>query len=469
MKIKIKFKYRVVLFSLVVMALMFLAIVVFFNQLARDTDRQWLRSAICMEVRKLVLYGGSNVDRLVTPSFVRAMDLANPNAVALLWIPRDGQVPYRTANWVSQFEYKNLTWSVRMIPLVNPTDKAMLTVACYESKSIVNGYAWLMAKATGSMGEAVIAVDPRFLMYKASTLFESWVSGFYIPFALVVGLISAGLLAWYASLPIKIINDAIQKTSVLGALRPVELPIQVPEFRGLIDKYNVMLDALNKSYQQAARFSADAAHELKTPLTILQGRIEHGLLTTYDTGHQQLLIALQAEVAQLSSITDKLLLLSQLDSGHLALDKKVIDWTQVMHELLADAAMALDGLALKASIAPSLKLKGDEILLSRLCNNLIANAMSYCVSPETIQVSSRQLDNVIETRFRNGCKSLSLEQRKRLFDRFYRGEASLYQGTDGSGLGLSLSREIARVHGGNLFLENTPDDVFELRLVLPVG
>ncbi len=469
MHIKIKFKYRILLFSLGVMAIMLLAIVVFFNRLARETDRQALRSAMCMEVRKLVLYKGHNVDTLVTPRFVRAMDLANPNAVALSWIPSDGRTPYRTANWDGQLESKNLTWIPRTIPPVSPPDKALLTIACDETKLIVNGYSWLMARARTSAGEAVIAVDIRSLMFRVSALFTSWATGFYIPFALVLGLASAWLLAWYVFLPIKLITNAIKNTSSTAELKQDGLPIYVPEFEGLINDYNAMLLALNKSFQQAVRFSADAAHELKTPLTILQGRIEGALATTYDVGHQQLLIGLQMEVQQLSRITSKLLLLSQADSGHLVLDKRIIDWTQVMHELLADATMVLDGLVLKASIAPSLKLKGDEILLSRLCNNLIANAMSYCVSPETIQVSSRQLDDVIETRFRNGCKSLSLEQRKRLFDRFYRGEASLYQGTDGSGLGLSLSREIARVHGGDLFLENTPDDVFELRLVLPVG
>ena len=228
-----------------------------------------------------------------------------------------------------------------------------------------------------------------------------------------------------------------------------------------------MLKRLEVSFQQATRFSADAAHELKTPLTILQGRIEQALTSTIEPVQQQLLSGLQEEVTHLSVITRKLLVLSQADAGHLVLDRKTVNWSELLESILTDAVLFVDGRKFTITIEPKLQVSGDATLLHQLCNNLIMNAILHGREASWIIVSANAIDGKVETLFSNACKPVSSEERARFFDRFYRGEIVRDKGTNGSGLGLSLAREIARAHGGDLLLLPSADDVVTLRLWLP--
>ena len=113
--------------------------------------------------------------------------------------------------------------------------------------------------------------------------------------------------------------------------------------------YNLMLERLDISFQQASRFSADAAHELKTPLTILQGRIERAITQADGRAIQADLSDMLDEVGRLSAITRKLLLLAQADAGRMALQRTQVDLTELLDALVADAQMLESGHSLRAA------------------------------------------------------------------------------------------------------------------------
>ena len=104
------------------------------------------------------------------------------------------------------------------------------------------------------------------------------------------------------------------------------------EFKELIDAYNRMLDRLEASFHQATRFSADAAHELRMPLTSLQGQIEQAMRLSGDEPIQVQLSQMLDEAGRLSSITRKLLLLSQADAGKLALLRTPVDLSSMLQD-----------------------------------------------------------------------------------------------------------------------------------------
>jgi signal transduction histidine kinase len=228
-----------------------------------------------------------------------------------------------------------------------------------------------------------------------------------------------------------------------------------------------MLERLQISFQQASRFSADAAHELKTPLTILQGRLEQAVNHSDNRAIQAELTGLQDEVGRLTSITRKLLLLSQADAGRLALNITQIDLSGMLVELLSDAEMLLSGQELSSAIEPNLFTQGDVLLLRQMFNNLVSNAVRYCRPAGSILVTASARHGGIEVVFRNACDPISQESRSHFFDRFYRGEASHNRAIEGNGLGLSLAREIARAHGGDLMLMRSVLDQVLVRLWLP--
>ena len=179
------------------------------------------------------------------------------------------------------------------------------------------------------------------------------------------------------------------------------------------------------------------------------------------------LTGLQDEVARLANITRKLLLLSQADAGRLALNVATLDLSAMLSELLADAEMLLSDQELSSTIEPQLRTQGDALLLRQLFNNLLSNAVRYCAPTGTISVTARALPNGIECMFANPCEVISPESHSHFFDRFFRGDASRNRRTEGHGLGLSLARELARAHGGELTLQISAPDQVIMRLRLP--
>jgi signal transduction histidine kinase len=267
--------------------------------------------------------------------------------------------------------------------------------------------------------------------------------------------------------PVNRLRDSMRAVTQKALDQRVSTSGEDIEFRELIAAYNTMLDRLQTSFQQASRFSADAAHELRTPLTILQGRLEQAVNMSDNRAVQAELSGLQDEVGRLSGITRKLLLLSQADAGRLALNLNAVDLSSMLGELLTDAEMLLDGQVLSSAIEPHLMTQGDTLLLRQLFNNLISNAVRYCLPGGAIDVAACAAPDGVDVFFRNACEPIDAESRARFFDRFYRGEASHNRAVEGSGLGLSLAREIARAHGGDLILQSGAVDEVIVRLHLP--
>lgn len=286
-----------------------------------------------------------------------------------------------------------------------------------------------------------------------------------IPFSLLLSILGSWVIASHTIRPINRLHQS------MGLVTQKELSHRLPEhkedkeFQMLIEAYNTMLDRLEDSFQQISRFTADAAHELKTPLTVLRGKLEQAVLS--EDASQLDLNAILDEVGQLSAITRKLLLLSQADAGSMALHLEPVNITELLDELIADMALLSEELVVDCAIERELLAKGDRVLLRQLLNNLLANAIRYSLPEKGVTIQASQNESLIEVLISNYCLPMSNEVRNQLFDRFYRGEPEHTHGVPGSGLGLSLSREIARAHGGGLTLESSAQDVVLMRLFLP--
>jgi signal transduction histidine kinase len=290
-----------------------------------------------------------------------------------------------------------------------------------------------------------------------------------VPLALLLTALGAWLLAGLMLRPVSRLSEAMKRVTQQALDQRLPSAGEDREFKGLIAAYNTMLARLERSFHQATRFSADAAHELKTPLTILQGRIERAVQSSENRGIQADLTDMLDEVGRLSNITRKLLLLSQADAGGLALHIVPVNLSELLGTLAADAHMLLgEPQRLSCDVAAALAAHADALLLRQLFNNLISNALRYVKSPDGwIRLSGRHLPGGVEVVFGNASEPIAAAERERFFDRFYRGSQAQKQRADGNGLGLSLAREIARAHGGELTLEHSALDEVRLRLWLP--
>lgn len=295
-----------------------------------------------------------------------------------------------------------------------------------------------------------------------------------IPGVLLLVAGGAWLVAGSALRPIHQLTTVIQQVTVKGLDQRIPVGTIDSEFVELIRVFNQMLERLERSFTQASRFSADAAHELKTPLTILQGELERSLQQVLPGSEvQQRLSNLLDEVRRLSSIMRKLLLLSLADAGQMSLYTVSVDISIVLNEMLEDLELLAPHLMVKTDIPTGLKVRGDRDLLIQVLQNLLSNAIKYNLPDGWITLHARQTGTTVTITISNASKPIPVGDRERIFDRFHRGDPARTRKVEGIGLGLSLAREIVRAHGGSLTLVPTPvptsPDLTAFTLTLPTA
>ncbi|MEY3870786.1 MAG: hypothetical protein RLZZ338_4680 [Cyanobacteriota bacterium] len=290
-----------------------------------------------------------------------------------------------------------------------------------------------------------------------------------VPVALILVAFGAWLLSGRALKPLHQVTITIQQVTAKGLNQRVAIGDVDQEFVELLQVFNQMMERLDRSFKQASRFSADAAHELKTPLAILQGQLEW-TLQRVETGSkiQQTLSDLLDEVRRLGTIIRKLLLLSLADAGQMRLQLVTVNLSEVLADLVEDIDILAPDLEVKTKIPPQLKIKGDRDLLMQVLQNLINNAIKYNIPKGWMEIQGNTNGKIVSVTVTNSSLDIPQSDRERIFDRFYRGDRSHNRQIEGLGLGLSLSREIARAHGGELTLDKTPSRQTAFSLTLPI-
>ncbi|MBX7258058.1 MAG: HAMP domain-containing protein [Candidatus Hydrogenedentes bacterium] len=290
----------------------------------------------------------------------------------------------------------------------------------------------------------------------------------YIAALLVVGA-GGWLISDRALRPVKILARTAEQITAQDLSQRMDVRKEDAEFFRLASVLNAMLDRLEKSYQQAVRFSADASHELKTPLTILQGELEQALQgSPPGSPQQQLFSQLLGEVQRLKAITRKLLLLSLADAGRLTLHLEPVSLSDAVDSLCDDCQILAPGLTVERDIMPDLWVNADADLLTQVLQNISSNAIKYNKEGGWIRVRLDGDASTVRLDIANAGKGIVPEDRDKVFDRFYRGEKSRDRSVDGVGLGLSLAREIVRAHKGTLVLSpDTTDECTVFTMTLP--
>jgi len=291
------------------------------------------------------------------------------------------------------------------------------------------------------------------------------------PAALWIIALGAWLLAQRALRPLRALTVAAEGITAKGLSQRIPHAEEDAEFARLITVFNQMMARLEGSFQQAVRFSADAAHELKTPLTILQGELEQGIQRAEPGSDQQALLGhLLEEVQRLKTITRKLLLLSLADSGQLTLNRERFDLGTLVDDICEDIRIVAPGLALSHAVAASVVVEADEDLLRQVVQNLVVNAVRHNRPAGAVAVELIRDGSMARLLVRNTGEQIPTDRVSRVFERFYRASDSRERTPDGgTGLGLSLAREIARAHGGDVTLEENEPDSVAFALTVPLA
>ena len=334
------------------------------------------------------------------------------------------------------------------------------------ARRLVDGAEWHLALASTAVARVAVGVDARVIEADMKGIRNAFLVA--LPFALVLIGLGSWLFAARALRPVHKLVTTTRKVTVEGLGQRIDATGEDKEFAELIEVFNRMLGRLERSFQQAHRFTADAAHELKTPLAIVQGQLERAINQTEGRAIQTTLTSVLDEVRRLSVISRKLLLLSQADAGRLSLFREPVDLSKMLEELMEDTRMLAPNLALHANIQSGLQLQADSGLLRQVLHNLISNAIKYNVDGGWIRIATSRWAQRIEVVVSNASHGIPAQDRGKIFERFFRADPAHSRHVEGVGLGLSLSREIARAHGGDLTLKSDATGAVEFSLLLPL-
>jgi signal transduction histidine kinase len=273
-----------------------------------------------------------------------------------------------------------------------------------------------------------------------------------LPGALLIVALGAAFVAWRALRPVTALGEDMRKVSARALNQRLEVAGADREFAAIIGNYNAMLERLERSFAQATRFSADASHELKTPLAVMQATLERALRDhREDEATQALISQLLEQTGRQRAILESLLLLSRADAGRLEISPETIDLSALLETWLEDASLLAEarGILVKSEIEPGLVTEADPVLLQRVAHNLFSNAVRYNHDDGEIICRLFCQDDGIVWTVANTGEPVPEADRERVFERFFRSQ-SARDGEAGMGLGLSLVREIIAAHGGEI-------------------
>ncbi|MCC7495218.1 MAG: HAMP domain-containing protein [Fimbriimonadaceae bacterium] len=287
--------------------------------------------------------------------------------------------------------------------------------------------------------------------------------------ALAVVAVGSWLVAGSALRPVRRLAQQIEAITAHSLDQRLATSGVDSELVVLWQHFNALLDRLHGSFAQARRFSADAAHELQTPLTVLQGSLEQALQAAPDeSAEQQRYADLLDEVQRLRSIVRKLLLLSRADAGQLNPAREPVDLQAVVRAAAEDASLLADDLRISVEAAP-LQVLGDPDLLRQAVANLTSNAVKYNRRGGQVELVLRPMDQEAWLEVTNTGPGIPGDRQEQVFERFWRADPARSRQVGGAGLGLALVREIARAHGGDVRVVSGHPQHTTFRLTLPRG
>jgi signal transduction histidine kinase len=262
-------------------------------------------------------------------------------------------------------------------------------------------------------------------------------------------------LATRALRPIDVMTrQAGKMADALSSTAPHRLDVRNAgdELGRLAATFNLLLERIESSLARTKTFVADAAHELKTPVSIIRTGSE--LALTADRSPEQYREALQAigaESKRLSDLVSDLTLLAEGELMEQLLERRLLDLGEIVQEVARSLGGVAEGRRVRIVIdaTAGLELRGDERLLRRAVVNLLENAVKFSPEGARVAVALGRMEGRVVLRVLDEAHTLAEEERARVFERFYRSQRSRSEGIPGSGLGLAVVQWTAALHGGS--------------------
>lgn len=288
---------------------------------------------------------------------------------------------------------------------------------------------------------------------------------------ILIALLLGWLLARTLTAPVRELTTATQAMAAGDLNQRVEVHTQ-DEMGVLAQSFNQMSADLARASQLRKQMTADLAHDLRTPLTILRGYLE-GLKEERLAGTSSIYTLMHEEVLHLQRLVEDLRMLSLADAGELPLNRRMVDPAALLERtgLLYFVAAEQQGVQLRVEAAETLpSISVDTDRFTQVLNNLVSNALRHTKQGEIV-LSAWATDSHVYLSIHDSGSGIAGEDLPFIFDRFYRSDKSRQRMGDGdsSGLGLAIAKAIVEMHGGTIQVDSTLGEGTIFTVILPIS
>lgn len=294
-----------------------------------------------------------------------------------------------------------------------------------------------------------------------------------IPLTALAGALGGGILLERLLDPLGRLVETTRQIGIGALSRRVPEPERPSDLQDLAHSFNGMLKRLERAVDTLRRFTADASHELKTPLTSIQGTVQVALSRERSAEElRETLADVMEETEWMLHLVDGLLTLARSEEGLVPLATEPVDLrplledaVEMAHLLAGDKPVTVELLA-----PPALVVDGAPSQLRQIFLNLISNAVKF-TAEGSVRVAGREIpqgEGLVEIRIADTGAGIAPEELSRIFDRFYRGDAARVR-EGGTGLGLAIARLLIEQQGGTIDVQSRLGHGTEFRVLLPAG
>jgi len=294
---------------------------------------------------------------------------------------------------------------------------------------------------------------------------------FGIPLALLVAALGGYLLARKSLAPVTMMSLKARQIGAETLDERIEITNDRDELGFLAATLNGLLERLQLAFDSQRRFMADASHELRTPIAIIQGEadVALGRRDRSADDYRESIEVMQRAARKLTRIVQNLFLLARGDAGRYPISFSRFYVGEVVADCIRGMRSVAEARGVTLTCAPTedIVLFADEELIHRLVLNIVDNAVKFTPAGGTVQVLVTANEGECSIRVADSGIGIALEDQSRIFERFYRGDRAQPHDGGGAGLGLPIARWIAEVHGGSLRLLSSDARGTTFEAILP--
>lgn len=329
----------------------------------------------------------------------------------------------------------------------------------YDRRIFVKDYGYIWLRGIKENTEAAGAV---------SSIIQT--AFFTLPLLLLIGILGSYFIVKRAFKPIAHINKTANEISEGKDLsRRIALGEGKDEVFTLANTFDRMFDRLEDSFEKEKQFTADVSHELRTPTSVILAQSEYGLKDADDIDEcKSSFDVIHRQTGKMSNLISRLLQLSRMDRNKITLELEEFNFSELTQMVIEEQPKSDKNVTVTADIPPDIYIRADRSLISRILLNLLHNANQYNRKNGSIHIGVAEQGGSVSLSVKDNGIGIAESEIKKIFNRFYRADNARTATKENSlGLGLSMVKEIAVLHGGEISVTSELGKGSTFTLLLP--